>query len=166
MVCKSSLFLSWLLHKNIKGKMRIYVKNVVNSFLQPRYCIKTMIWLWPYDLKNQVSCARSFYCLTQEWVYFKLVLINWSWRKKNRQWHDMQIQVNMRVKGRHALVGLTTICAISVYHHFSCAFEPRSWRDALYATLCDKMCQWLETGLWFFFRVLRLPPSIKRTATT
>jgi hypothetical protein len=29
MVCKSSLFLSWLLHKNIKGKMRIYVTNTV-----------------------------------------------------------------------------------------------------------------------------------------
>jgi hypothetical protein len=29
MVCKSSLFLSWLLHKNIKGKMCIYVTMFV-----------------------------------------------------------------------------------------------------------------------------------------
>ena len=26
------------------------------------------------------------------------------------------------------------------------SFEPRSWWGVLYATLCDKVCQWLETG--------------------
>jgi hypothetical protein len=30
MVCKSSLYLSWLLHKNIKGKMRIYATTTFN----------------------------------------------------------------------------------------------------------------------------------------
>ena len=33
MVCKSSLFLSRLLHKNIKGKMRMYVTTVFTSQL-------------------------------------------------------------------------------------------------------------------------------------
>ena len=33
------------------------------------------------------------------------------------------------------VVGLTTTCAISAYHHKSCEFEPRSW--------------WYSTGRWF-----------------
>jgi hypothetical protein len=32
MVCKSSLFLSWWLHKNIKGKIRIYVTKRLNEY--------------------------------------------------------------------------------------------------------------------------------------
>ena len=39
------------------------------------------------------------------------------------------------------VVGFTTTCAISVYHHLSCEFEPRSWRDVLDTTLRDKVCQ-------------------------
>ena len=42
-----------------------------------------------------------------------------------------------------------TTCAISAYHHWSCEFEPCSWRGVLDTTLCDKVCQWLVTGLWF-----------------
>jgi hypothetical protein len=39
--------------------------------------------------------------------------------------------------------------AISAYHYYSCEFEPRSWRDVLDTTLCNKVCQWLVTGRWF-----------------
>ena len=39
------------------------------------------------------------------------------------------------------VVGFTTTCAISAYHHYSCDFEPRSWRGVLDATLCDQVCQ-------------------------
>jgi hypothetical protein len=39
------------------------------------------------------------------------------------------------------VVGFTPTCAISVYHHLSCEFEPRSGRDVLNTTLCDKVCQ-------------------------
>jgi len=46
------------------------------------------------------------------------------------------------------VVGFTTTCAISVYHHSSCEFEPRSWKGVLDTTLCDKVCQWLVTGRW------------------
>ena len=34
------------------------------------------------------------------------------------------------------------------YHHLSCEFEPHSWRGVLDKTLCDKVCEWLATGLW------------------
>jgi hypothetical protein len=30
----------------------------------------------------------------------------------------------------------------------SCEFEPHSWLGVLDKTLCDKVCQWLATGLW------------------
>ena len=49
----------------------------------------------------------------------------------------------------HMVVGLTTTYAISAYHHLSCEFESRSWRDVLNKTLCDKVCQWLAAGQWF-----------------
>ena len=53
-------------------------------------------------------------------------------------------------RGRERMVvGLTTTCAISAYHHWSCEFEPHSWRGVLDTTLCDKVCQWLATGRWF-----------------
>ena len=39
------------------------------------------------------------------------------------------------------VVGFTTTYAISVYHHYSCEYEPHSWQGVLYATLCDKICQ-------------------------
>ena len=39
------------------------------------------------------------------------------------------------------VVGFTTACVISAYHHKSCEFEHRSWRYVLDTTLCDKVCQ-------------------------
>ena len=62
------------------------------------------------------------------------------------------------------VVGLRTTCAINAYHHKSFEFKSRSWRGVLDTTLLDKVCQGLATGQWFF-RVLRLPPPIKLTAT-
>ena len=52
-------------------------------------------------------------------------------------------------QGRDCMeVGLTTY-AIGAYHHWCCEFEPRSWRGVPNTTLCDEVCQWLATGLWF-----------------
>jgi hypothetical protein len=47
------------------------------------------------------------------------------------------------------VIGFTSTYAISAYHHWSCEFESHSWLDVLDATLCDKVCQWLEAGRWF-----------------
>ena len=57
--------------------------------------------------------------------------------------------VASRRRHDHMVVGFTTTCVISVYHHWSCEFEPRSLQGVLYTTLCDKVCQWLATGRWF-----------------
>ena len=47
------------------------------------------------------------------------------------------------------IVGFTTTCAVSAYHHLSCELEPRSWRGLLNTTLCDIVCHWLMSGRWF-----------------
>jgi hypothetical protein len=47
------------------------------------------------------------------------------------------------------VVGFTTTYAISVYHHYRCVFESRSWQGVLDTTLCDKVCQWLTAGRLF-----------------
>ena len=47
------------------------------------------------------------------------------------------------------VVGFTTTCAVNAYHNWSCEFEPRWWWGVLDTTLCDKVGQWLATGLWF-----------------
>jgi hypothetical protein len=53
------------------------------------------------------------------------------------------------LRGRDRIVvGFTTTCAISAYHHKSCEFEPRSWRGVLDNT-CDKNFQWLAAGRRF-----------------
>ena len=39
------------------------------------------------------------------------------------------------------IVGLTTTCVISAYHHKSCEFESRSWGGVLDTTLCDQVYQ-------------------------
>jgi hypothetical protein len=36
------------------------------------------------------------------------------------------------------VVGFTTTCAITAYHHLSCVFKASSWRGVLDTTLCDK----------------------------
>jgi hypothetical protein len=43
------------------------------------------------------------------------------------------------------VVGFTTTCAISAYHHYSYELEHRSWRGELDTTLSDKVCQFLAT---------------------
>ena len=58
-----------------------------------------------------------------------------------------------QVRGCHGrdrmVVGFTTTCAISAYHHWSCKFEHSLWQGVLDRTICHKVFQWLATGRWF-----------------
>ena len=47
------------------------------------------------------------------------------------------------------VVGFTTTCAISEYHHYKHNVRTRSWWGVLVTTLCDKVCHWLAAGRWF-----------------
>ena len=42
---------------------------------------------------------------------------------------------------KRMVVGFTTTCAISAYHHLSCELQPLLWKGVLDTTLCDKVCQ-------------------------
>jgi hypothetical protein len=61
----------------------------------------------------------------------------------------------------HLVVGFTTTCSISAYHHESCELKSCSWRGVLDTTLCDKVCQWFDEGRW-----LSLGTSVSSTNTT
>jgi hypothetical protein len=56
---------------------------------------------------------------------------------------------NLRGRDR-MVVGFIATCAISANHHNSFEFGSRPWWGVLDTTLCDKVCQWLAAGLWFF----------------
>jgi hypothetical protein len=49
----------------------------------------------------------------------------------------------------HMVVGFTTTCAISAYHHWSSKFESCTWLGVLDITFCDQVYQWHAAGLWF-----------------
>ena len=55
--CKSSLFLSWLLHKNIKGKMRIYV--IISIIYNSSYITDECLISEDY---NTTCSSMSIYC--------------------------------------------------------------------------------------------------------
>jgi len=52
------------------------------------------------------------------------------------------------------VVGFSTTCAISAYHHKSCEFESSSWWGVLDSTLCDKFVSDLRqvSGFLWVFR--------------
>ena len=52
--------------------------------------------------------------------------------------------------GRNRMVvGFTATYAISAYHHWYCQYESLSGQGVLDSALCDKVCQWLASRLWF-----------------
>jgi len=81
MVCKSSLFLSWLLHKNIKGKMRIYVTRYI---ILNWYCtilnlpaIKTSLNPNAFLLQNIYYVAYSLTYLNKLILWMRFFLNKW-----------------------------------------------------------------------------------------
>jgi len=66
------------------------------------------------------------------------------------------------------VVGFTTTCAISVYLHFNCKFETRSWRVVFDTALSNQVCQWL-TVIWdryvFFSETLIAQVVVNPTTT-
>ena len=59
------------------------------------------------------------------------------------------------------IVGFTTTCAISAYHHLSFEFESHSWQGLFDSTLCDEVFQRLPAGWWFSLG----PPSSSTNKT-
>ena len=101
--------------------------------------------------ETQIFCLpyqeyKLFYVIpTGTSTYTVAILMDWNtgWKCYSLLWWGSSWSWSYMV------VGFTTTCAISAYHHWSCKFESHSWRGVLNTTLCDKVCQWLATGLWF-----------------
>jgi hypothetical protein len=66
-----------------------------------------------------------------------LIWFDFSWHLWGCPSHDCMV------------VGFKATYAFSAYHHYLWQFKSCSWLDVLDTTLCDKVCQWLATVLWF-----------------
>jgi len=114
------------------------LNGIVHCYMKQRF--KILLWSIP----NWETAKMS-------WWYF--CIPNW-WHHECSSYPSTYILYHRHIwtEGRRGcdrmVVGFTTTCAISAYHHYSCEFEPRSWRGVLDTTLCDKVCQWLVTGQW------------------
>ena len=62
------------------------------------------------------------------------------------------------------VVGFSTTCAISAYHHYCCEFKPHSGEVYSIQHYAIKLVSDLRQ-IGGFLRVLWFPPSIKLTAT-
>jgi len=75
---------------------------------------------------------------------------SWHYRFNLIKYRHQELILRWDSRGRDCtVVGFTTTCEISAYHHQSSEFEPRSWRGVLHTTLCDTVCQWLVACRWF-----------------
>jgi len=73
----------------------------------------------------------------------------------------MKKSTNMGQRGRDCMVvGFRTTCAFSCYHHWCCEFKSRWGWDYYVIKFVSDLRQ--VDG---FLQVLRIPPSIKLTAT-
>jgi hypothetical protein len=105
-----------------------------------------------YEFQNRP--IRTLYLLD---IAFRLgVFREWVFKSLMTTRHELCDSfcfITVKTLGRRGrdrmVVGFTTTCGISACHHYSCEFEPCSWRGVLNTTLCDIVCQWLATGRWF-----------------
>ena len=114
-----------------------------------------------------ISCLLDDLTLIQKEIRFRIHNLQWCIISVGRYYHHRinpicsfiisdSIQFLRKNRGRHGsmVVFFTTTHAIGAYYHQSCEFMARckvvsSWRGVLYATLYDKVCQWLATVWWF-----------------
>jgi hypothetical protein len=141
MVCKSSLILGWLLHKNVKGKMRIYVTN--NTY--------NMKFYWIYFLFNNETWPILLHtCIYKSKTYISNIKPKWgpSWSWSYGSWI------------------YNDLCNISAYHHQCCEFKSRIKERCTQYNIyyvIKFVINLQQVG--GFLRVLRFPPPIKLTAT-
>jgi hypothetical protein len=106
-----------------------------------------VFWNWSHDKKFHFIFILYLFSIFICFCFYLIVFCILMYRGR-------------RGRDRMVVVGFTTTCAISVYHHKRFQFEPHSWRGVLDTTLCDKICQWFATRRCFL-RILQFPPPIK-----
>jgi hypothetical protein len=107
---------------------------------------------WSIQLNYiQIFCISSKYAKCQNFLVpgFSITKIAhflyWLKIKEFKMWKTSFMYPFKQVRGchhhDHMVVGFTSTCAISAYHHYSCEMESRSWQGVFDTTLCDKVCQ-------------------------
>jgi len=98
-----------------------------------------------------LSPIFRFYCV----VYTTKYLLTYTGMFLRNRIRYNKIYVILRIvnqnggrRGRDRMVVVFTVQSLPITTK-SWEFEPRSWQGLLDTTLCDKVCQWLETGGWF-----------------
>ena len=89
--------------------------------------------------------------MASHWTkHFPLFLQNYfTWRSQTCQrCYSMGFEAMLLLFGDIWFIWFGLWC-LTLYYYISCNVEPRSWRDVLNTTLCDKVCQRLATGRWF-----------------
>jgi len=108
----------------------------------PKFGECTPVWKWQLFYNN--FCFKTIF-------------------KKSIRSEFISTSTNKYTRGRRdrnrMVVGFTTTCAISAYHHYSCEFEPRSIQHYVIKLVSNLR----QVG--GFLLVLRFPPPIKLTAT-
>jgi len=107
---------------------------------------RSLLWCLQIQFEKQLECNTHILVYIRLWNTLPLNITESS---------SLNILIKNRIKhfyrshrGRdHLVVGFTTTCTISAYHHLSCEFKPWSWRGVLNTTL-DKVCQWIASR-WF-----------------
>ena len=107
---------------------------------------------WSIQLNYiQIFCISSKYAKCQNFLVpgFSITKIAhflyWLKIKEFKMWKTSFKYPFKQVRGchhrDHMVVGFTSTCAISAYHHYSCEMESRSWQGVFDTILCDKVCQ-------------------------
>jgi hypothetical protein len=94
-------------------------------------------WICYYNIHKPNHSSTIVY-LFHVYVSYKTLKSFFVWK-----WSCLYKNVHATLVFHHKR---TTICLLQ---HF-CKFKSSLWRGVLNTTLCDKVCQWLVTGRWFF----------------
>ena len=143
-VCSYSIYGFWI----IFGIFKRFIYFIISVIKLAEHHHLTLKYLYRASKVSNDVYIFSWY---QFWFWFDKIL-NLFW-----QWYFLcsffYLLFQYFCRGRRGcdrlVVGFTTICAISAYHHLRCEFEPCSWRGVIDRTLCDKVCQWVATVVGF-----------------
>ena len=124
------------------------------NVLTGHHCVLEIIWsVISWYLSYHLSFQKNMRMLNFFFVYIYLYTAI-LYKRTNGFWVNDTLKFTckkLKRGGRRGrmVVGFTTVCTISAYHHLSCEFEPRSWRCVLDTPLYDQVSQWLAAGQGF-----------------
>ena len=127
MVCKSSLFLSWLLHENSKEKMRIYATTSVILVLRWHIVLRPHLIALNHklnDLLHNILCCKRSSIPVHCWLPLRLVPIMIAliagWYPQENYW----AHGSLLLSGNHHFATFATMIWLTVMEYL-CHKLPR-----------------------------------------